>query len=85
MIKKMELVSRRIQTSIGELLVATTSEGLCRISFPVELSGKWFPWFDRFFSAVPKKGDHPFIQTLSEQLEQYLSKERTKFEIPLDL
>jgi O-6-methylguanine DNA methyltransferase len=81
----MELVSRRIQTSIGELFVATTSDGLCRISFPVELSGRWFPWFDRFFSTVPKVGDHPYIQSLAEQLEQYLAKERAEFEIPLDL
>ena len=81
----MELVSRRIQTSIGELFVATTSDGLCRISFPVEISGRWFPWFDRFFSTLPKTGDHPFIQLLGEQLEQYLAKERTQFEIPLDL
>lgn len=85
MIRKMELVSRRIQTSVGELFVAATSEGICRISFPVELSGKWFPWFDRFFSTVPKAGDHLFIQSLYDQLEQYLAKERTRFELPLDL
>ena len=85
MIRIMELVSRRIQTSIGELFVAATSDGLCRISFPVELSGKWFPWFDRYFSTVPKNGDHPFIQSLGEQLEEYLTKKRTQFEIPLDL
>lgn len=85
MIRTMELVSRRIQTSIGELFVATTTQGLCRISFPVELSGRWFPWFDRYFSTVPKMADHPFIQQLVEQLEQYLVKERTEFEIPLDL
>jgi methylated-DNA-[protein]-cysteine S-methyltransferase len=81
----MELVSRRIQTTIGELLVAATSDGLCRISFPVELSGKWFPWFDRFFSTVPKSGDHPYIRLLEEQIGQYLNKERTRFQIRLDL
>ena len=58
----MVLVSQRIETEIGELLVAATDSGLCRISFPVELSGKWFPWFDRYFSAVPKTGAHRLIE-----------------------
>jgi methylated-DNA-[protein]-cysteine S-methyltransferase len=85
MIKEMDLVSLRIQTSVGELLVAASSKGLCRISFPVELTGKWFPWFDRFFSTLPKTGNHPLIQSFDKQIRQYLAKERTEFEIPLDL
>lgn len=85
MMRRMELVSRRIQTSIGELLVAATQAGLCRISFPIELSGKWFPWFDRYFATVPRQGDHPHIRSLDQQMGQYLARERSGFEIPLDL
>jgi O-6-methylguanine DNA methyltransferase len=81
----MQLVSRRIHTSIGELVVATTDEGLCRISFPVELSGKWFPWFHRYFCTIPKSGEHPLIERFDEQLGMYLAKERLDFDIPLDL
>ena len=81
----MELVSERIETPIGELFVATTDSGICRISFPIELSGKWFPWFDRYFSSVPKLGKHRLIENLRRQLNEYLARDRSAFELPLDL
>jgi len=81
----MELVSQRIETQIGELLVAATDSGLCRISFPVELSGKWFPWFDRYFSVVPKTGTHRLFDELREELGEYLTRKRSEFDLPLDL
>jgi len=81
----MELVSKRLQTEIGELLVAARPSGLCRISFPVGLSGNWYPWFDRYFSQLPKSGFHPLIQEVEYQLHEYLAGNRIRFNVPLDL
>lgn len=81
----MALTARRVQTEIGELLVAAGPSGICRISFPVGMTGHWFPWFDRYFSAVPKTGDHPLIRTFETQLEEYLSSRRKTFELAIDL
>jgi O-6-methylguanine DNA methyltransferase len=81
----MELVSKRLKTEIGELLVAAGPKGICRISFPAGLSGKWYPWFDRYFSKVPRRGNHPIIQELEYQIREYLVKNRRSFDLPIDL
>lgn len=66
-------------------MAAATDEGICRISFPVEISGGWFPWFDRFFSSVPKHGEHPLLLRLEEELEGYLKGRLRTFSLPVDL
>jgi len=81
----MTLVFRRLQTGIGELLVAAHDRGVCRIAFPAELAGRWFPWFDRYYSLVPRAGDHPWLRTFERQLREYLARRRREFTIPLDL
>jgi len=81
----MELVSKRLQTEIGELLVAAGPSGICRISFPVDLTGNWYPWFDRYYSVLPKSGNHPLIQETEYQLHEYFASNRTHFDVPVDL
>lgn len=81
----MELVSKRLQTEIGELLIAAGPQGICRISFPVDLTGKWFLWFDRYFGCLPKPGNHPLIQEAEYQLHEYLASNRAHFELSIDL
>lgn len=81
----MLLTSRLLHTELGELLTAASETGICRISFPVEFSGGWFPWFDRFFSAVPKLGEHPWLVRLESELAGYFSGRVREFSLPLDL
>lgn len=81
----MQLVSRRIETALGEFVVAASEKGICRISFPAEPPGKWFPWFDRYFAEIPTHGDHPFLDRLERQLAAYFSRELRQFDVPLDL
>lgn len=81
----MTLAYRRIKSGLGDLLIAASDAGICRISFPVELSGGWFPWFDRHFASIPKQMDHQYIQAAAAQLGEYLCGARREFETPLDL
>ncbi|MEJ2079454.1 MAG: methylated-DNA--[protein]-cysteine S-methyltransferase [Acidobacteriota bacterium] len=81
----MTLAFRRLQTGIGELLVAAHDRGICRIGFPAEMAGGWFPWFDRHYSLVPHAGDHPWLRTFERQLREYLARQRRGFTIPIDL
>lgn len=85
MMARMELYYRRLETPVGELLVAASSAGICRVSFPVEMSGKWYPWFDRYYGAVPRLGPHPFLQMAEVELAEYFARSRRYFEVPLDL
>jgi O-6-methylguanine DNA methyltransferase len=78
-------VYRRLETGLGELLVAASESGICRISFSVELSEPWHAWFHRHFGAVPGRGDHPGIRRLERQLAEYLSRRRTSLQVRLDL
>lgn len=79
------LCSQELQTPVGRLLVAATPEGVCRLCFPVELSGKWFIWFDRHFAGIPQRGSSPLITEAVRQLEEYFGKGRRTFDVPLDL
>jgi methylated-DNA-[protein]-cysteine S-methyltransferase len=81
----MELYCRRLQTEIGELLVAGSELGVCRIGFPVDLSGRWATWFQRHHAALPDWKDHPLIQQATEQLEEYFRGARRNFDVPLAL
>jgi methylated-DNA-[protein]-cysteine S-methyltransferase len=81
----MELYSRRLQTEIGELLVAVSEQGVCRIGFPVELSGRWISWFQRHYGALPVPRDHPLLRQATEQLEEYFEGGRRDFDLLLAL
>jgi len=81
----MSLIFERIDTPLGELLIAATEAGICRISFPAGLSGHWFPWFDHHFGAVPRLGNHSLLDLLKSQLEEYWPGIRRSFDLPLDL
>ena len=81
----MALVFRRIDTVFGELLVAVSAAGVCRISFPHEVSGRWLPWFDRYFDMTPRDENHPWLKRVEMQIQEYFAGERREFRIPLDL
>jgi O-6-methylguanine DNA methyltransferase len=81
----MELYSRRLQTGIGELLIAASDQGICRIGFPVELSGRWIDWFHRHFGVLPVPQHHPLLREAAEQLQEYFEGVRKDFDVSLAL
>lgn len=80
-----ELYCRALDTPIGEILLAGSEKGVCRLCFPVELSGKWFIWFNRYFSSLPQKGSFLLVDEAARQLEEYFALKRRAFDLPLDL
>ncbi len=81
----MSLLAQRFDTPIGILNIAVTEVGVCRVAFPVELSGDWLRWFDRHFGELPRLGSSPLLVEAAWQIAQYLRGARTRFTVPLDL
>ncbi len=74
-----------LDTPIGEILVAGSARGICRVSFSPELSGDWLDWFDRHCSSRPKTGFQPLLKRAARQLSAYFLLRRKVFDLPLDL
>ena len=72
-----------VDTPLGDLLVAVTDRGLCRIEFDPEPERDLEPLARRFGLRIlraPKAVDPP-----RRQLAEYFEGSRTRFELPLDL
>jgi O-6-methylguanine DNA methyltransferase len=76
---------QELDTPIGKLLVAATSRGICRICFPNESAAHRARWFDRHFSATPRKGEQGSLGEAIRQLIRYFEGHEESFEVPLDL
>lgn len=81
----MSLLAQRFETPFGPLNIAATATGICRIAFPVELSGSWLPWFDRHFGCLPNRDSSPLLVEAAWQLSQYFRGLRTEFTVPVEL
>lgn len=82
--QEQDLYCQEINTPIGRILVAAGTAGLCRVCFPVELSARWFTWFNRHFLRLPQKGSFPVLDEAVRQLRQYFSRQRKGFDLPFD-
>jgi O-6-methylguanine DNA methyltransferase len=70
---------------LGTCYVAATRKGICRLAIPNESREHFFVWLYRFFESsrvIPHPG--PAMECI-EQVGAYLTGERTRFEVHLDL
>jgi len=77
--------SKKVKTPAGELLVAATTEGICRICFPAEEEERRLSWFRKHLGSPPKGSGGKWIPVAIGQLEDYFHGKRISFQIPLDL
>jgi methylated-DNA-[protein]-cysteine S-methyltransferase len=73
------------QTEVGQILVASTSEGLCRLALPTEDEGNFWNWLRRRFIHGRAKESEAKNSRILEELRAYFSGELTKFDVPLDV
>jgi methylated-DNA-[protein]-cysteine S-methyltransferase len=76
-------VQTRVQSPLGNILIAATAKGL---------TGLWFTENQRHLPpelaspvAWPEDPDHPVLKQVSQQLNEYFAGQRSHFDVPLDL
>jgi methylated-DNA-[protein]-cysteine S-methyltransferase len=67
---------------IGELLVAATTRGVCRISFDPE--GTELDWLARAYGARVLRSPRP-VERARRQLDEYFEQKRREFDLSVDL
>lgn len=80
------VVSRRIDSPIGPLLLGCVEEGICIVEFQDE--ARWQgrqlePTITHFGDLVT--GDHALLDQMERELDQYFAGNRTQFDVPLSL
>jgi methylated-DNA-[protein]-cysteine S-methyltransferase len=71
------------ESPVGELLLATTDRGVCRISFDPVPDAE-LDWLARSYGARVLHSPKP-LDSLRRQLDEYFEHKRRAFEVPIDL
>jgi methylated-DNA-[protein]-cysteine S-methyltransferase len=71
------------ESPIGDLLVAATDRGLCRISYDPQPERE-AEWLAESFGVRVLRAAKP-VDAVRRQLDEYFAGERTEFDLPLDL
>jgi len=73
------ILIKYINTPIGIITAGSTDKGICMLEFGEKTE------FKTNLNYQSKKGTNQFIKKLEKQLPEYFNKERTEFDVPLDL
>jgi len=73
------LLSKTIESPVGELTLVGSDAGLRAVLWPTEREGRVV------FVEDVEEGDHPLLDAAARQLLEYISGEREDFDVPLDL
>jgi methylated-DNA-[protein]-cysteine S-methyltransferase len=73
------LLSKTIESPVGELTLVGSDAGLRAVLWPSEREGRVV------FVEDVEEGDHPLLDAAALQLLEYISGERQDFDVPLDL
>jgi O-6-methylguanine DNA methyltransferase len=73
-----------IDSPVGPVWVATTSTGLCAVRLGTGQPEEFFAWLSRHIDPDPPREDTEVLAPALEQLDQYFSRTRRAFDLPLD-
>ncbi|MFT7475694.1 MAG: methylated-DNA-[protein]-cysteine S-methyltransferase, partial [Verrucomicrobiales bacterium] len=73
------LLSKTIESPVGELMLVGSNAGLRAVLWPSERDGRVV------FAEDVEEGDHPILDAAATQLREYISGGREDFDVPLDL
>ena len=78
------VLMKRINTPLGTMLAGAVPAGICMLEFedPKRLE-KQSKSMRKYFRYPMQVGNHPLLDQLEQQLNQYFSYERLHFDIPL--
>jgi methylated-DNA-[protein]-cysteine S-methyltransferase len=68
---------------VGQLLIATTDRGVCRISFDPDAEGE-VEWLARAYGTRVLRSPRP-LERARRELDEYFEGERREFGLPVDL
>ncbi|PKO19161.1 MAG: cysteine methyltransferase [Chloroflexi bacterium HGW-Chloroflexi-10] len=75
----------RILSPFGPLMAAASDTGICLLEFgDRRMLETQFERLKKYFQAEITPGEHPYLETLNRQLEEYFLGQRQKFNVPLD-
>ncbi|MBU1318099.1 MAG: methylated-DNA--[protein]-cysteine S-methyltransferase [candidate division Zixibacteria bacterium] len=82
---EIEIAISEMSSPVGQLIVASTSKGLCRIAFGRDPEPGLYTWFEENFpTAVPIKS-RSANRVITDALKEYFAGKRKKFDFKLDL
>ncbi|HLF65893.1 MAG TPA: methylated-DNA--[protein]-cysteine S-methyltransferase, partial [Saprospiraceae bacterium] len=74
----------RLETPLGPMFAGVTDEGLCLLEFTDRrMLETEFKYFSRGLKAKLIQGEHPHLNTVRNQLDEYFKGTRKKFDLPL--
>jgi methylated-DNA-[protein]-cysteine S-methyltransferase len=74
-----------MKSPIGPLLVASTENGLCKISFGKDGDGEFQSWMSKMFPEASSKKNDSENQAVTDSLDQYFAGKLHDFDLKLDL
>ncbi len=74
-----KILIKQLSTPIGIMTAGSTDKGICMLEFGEKTE------FKTNFDYSSTQGSNKFIKELEQQLIEYFKKERTIFNVPLDL
>ncbi len=80
-----EVVYARVDSPVGNVWVASTGAGICRIALGAEQPGSFLSWLSRNLRPVELYEDAELMTVATSQLGEYFSGERQAFDLPLDV
>lgn len=80
-----KIVYARLESQIGTVWVASTLEGLCKISLGSEPSGAFLSWLSKRFGPAEPREESDLMAFALSQLREYFSGARQTFDLPLDV
>jgi len=82
--EKQTIAINRIETPIGPMIAGANEDGICLLEFADRrMLETQIKILEKRMNALLFPGNSPFIKTLSKQINEYFSGERTRFDIPI--
>ncbi len=80
------IVYNYVNTPLGQILLASSSRGLCRLDLSRRDMDRLYDWARKVFDhPVVEKGISPFIRDGEKQVKEYMEGRRRSFSLTLDL
>lgn len=82
------IYTQRVTTPLGDMMAAATQKGICMLSFyhKLQIDAQLERLKDTFDAEVlPATQNIGYFEQLQKQLDEYFNKQRTVFEIPMQL
>lgn len=83
---KVKIYHQTTETVLGKIFIAATEKGICMLEFDNQSRIKHhFKQIENFIEIECIKAQNSLLNSINQQLNEYLTKKRTEFDLPFDL